>query len=944
MTPKQLIGFILLLSTVFVSSKSSAQTEKQLLKKLRGLRDQDSAAVMANQLLQQARQKHDVPFEARIRLAQAYQAYGSGLEAKALAYGRQGFQLVTVKDTATYVLAGDMVAYMLSRQDKNAEALQMAFKVLRVADAHGWKKESIWAKICVTDIYRAFDDIKHALPYAQQAADEALAMKDTAGYVGALSNLSNLHSAMRGHQPHNLPLAVKEAEITLREPYSHFVKDDFTRARYMTNLGRLYEMTHQLDKAEAILKKSLALIQQKKFTGLEIPALNELATVMNDRHQYQAAINYDLQALAKLPLSQTNRAWQRNIYNRLADAYEGLKNYERALEYTRKGQAIEDSIKAVNQTNIAQETDAKYKADKRLLKADSDARLAHQQRNFILIISGFGLAVLLVIYFSIMARRRKEAELLTEQNKQLARLDAMKSRFFANISHELRTPLTLIMGPTDQLLNQGKALSDDQHRKLLQSVMHNSRKLLGMVNELLDLGKIEARNLPVNLQPVALSSYLQVLYQGFASAAAYKGVYYSMRNTVDKSISVQLDKEKFEKIINNFISNAIKFTPADHTVTVTASFHNDELLVEVADTGSGISPEDLPHIFDRYYQGTRPYQQAEGGTGIGLAIAREFAELLGGKVSVQSQWGQGATFSLRLPLSPALVDEVVTEMPATHEASQLPESNGSQLVMLVEDHPEMAAHISSVLQPIYRVVTARNGIDALHQLENMAALPDLILSDVMMPGMDGFTLLEELKKHSSYFSIPVIMLTALADSKNRLKALNIGVDDYLSKPFTGNELLLRINNLLQNAAARTTKVVNEQPVYEPTPTEPGSIAETEDVVPEVPVPASPADLVWLAQLEELVRKYVGKTDLSIELISVDLAISQRQLFRRIKQLTGLTPNKYIRTIRLQVAREAIESGRYRTIAEIAYAAGFETPAYFNKLFKEAYGRDAGDLL
>nr|WP_255678861.1 ATP-binding protein [Mucilaginibacter sp. UR6-1] len=506
----------------------------------------------------------------------------------------------------------------------------------------------------------------------------------------------------------------------------------------------------------------------------------------------------------------------------------------------------------------------------------------------------------------------------------------MKTSFFANISHELRTPLTLIMGPLDVLVNQ-KILSEEKRNVHLETVWRNSKKLLGMVNELLDLGKIEAGNLPVRLQKVHLLPFIRVLYQGFASAAEHRQIRYSIICNIDDKLIVEVDREKLEKIINNLISNAVKFTPAYGAIYVNAKAKAGRLEFTVANTGTGIHPDDLKHIFDRYYQGSKA--TAEGGTGIGLAISREFTELLGGNIEIENDWGRGVVFKVNLPLT--VLDEVPDraddgdDTDNDEAAAQLP---GTFTVMVVEDHTEMAHYIASILKPNYHVVTVNNGVEALDKLEAMPQPPDLIVSDVMMPLMDGFALLEHLKKHDAYYRIPVVMLTALADAQNKLKALTIGVDDYITKPFLSSELLARVANLLNNVSNRAVESVMVQ----------DEGFDDDDTGEQAA--SSPADLVWLAELEALVRRYVGKTDLNIAMLSYELNISERQLNRRIKAITGLTPNKYIRAIRLQIAREAIDSGKYRTIAEISYAAGFDTPAYFSKLFKAHYGRDVNELL
>lgn len=902
------------------------------------MKSQDSAAMLAKKLIDSARKNNNKPFEARVLLAQSYQAYGIGNEHDALMFSGEATQLATPDDSLTYEKAPIMVAYMLSREAKTVEALNIAFKILKECDSRGWKALSIDCRACIADIYRSIDNPKQALPYAEQASKDALSIKDTAAYIFALSNISNILSERSMSSAANLAKATFLMEQVLDKKYAHSLSD-FSIARYQGNLGRLYLMTSQDKKAEEILMQSLMLSRKGDFKTLEKHNLNELMTMYVDHKEFKKAAQYGEMAVAIQPEAQSNINIQKNIYNHLTDAYKGIGDYKNAFKYNYLYRRLNDSINALDKVRDAAELDKKYQADKRLLIAANQTKLVEVQRNFLIALALVIVIASVISYRWFILKKKREAALLAEEHSQLEKLDAMKTRFFANISHELRTPLTLIMGPANQLI--GFDNFEPDQRNMLQTITRNSKKLLNIVNELLDLGKLEAGKLTVNTKPVALASLIKTLYQGFASAAEYKEIDYRLINAVNSTLFVLLDQEKFEKITNNLIGNAVKFTPHAGVITITAAIKPDVIEFSVANTGTGIQPDDLPYIFDRYYQGKRDHAPLEGGTGIGLAIAREFTELMGGSITVENNWGKGVVFSVVIPLK--VTNELALEMPVDVNVFKFngsgPESTGQQLIMLVEDHHEMAAYITDILRPLYRLVTANNGREALKKLQELSATPSLIISDVMMPEMDGFALLENLKQNPAYCRIPVIMLTALADTRHKLKALHIGVDDYLTKPFLSSELLARAANLINNAAARSgiplpddevTLVTNGQQVEQP--------AEIPDLV------LSPADLLWLEELEALVRKHTGKTDFTLAALSYEMAISERQLFRRIRSITGLTPNKYIRVIRLQIAREAIESGKYRTIAEVSYAAGFDTPAYFGKLFKEHYGRDVNELL
>ncbi|GAA4313714.1 hypothetical protein GCM10023149_09580 [Mucilaginibacter gynuensis] len=925
--PRLLFTGLLSITFSFVSAQTSG--DKLLFDKYKKIKDLDSSEVYAGQLLASAKKNNDKLFEARVLYTRSLKHYTKGNELEALDYATQAHNLTGESDSVTYAKTATMMAYMMSRQGNNVNALKVAFKMLRVTDAKGWKKLSADSRLCIADIYRTMNQAKEAIPYAEQAASDLLAARDTGMYIFALSTLSNIYSQREIQTPANIKTATRYMEIILNEPYVGKVSP-FSKARYLSNLGRLYRMQNQNGKAEQVLLQSLDISRKEKFVAIEKHALNELATVKIDQKKYAEAVKYGQQALNTLANEQSPLKYQIDIYNRLTDAYEGLEDYKQAYLHLKHNRRLEDSLSNTEKNEAATKLSEQFKLDKRLLEASNKAKLLKQQRNFIIVMVIISAAALFALYRWVIYKRKKEADILAEEHRQLAKLDAMKTRFFANISHELRTPLTLIMGPLEQLVNQ-PYINDEQKTNHINSVLRNSKKLLNMLNELLDLGKIEAGSLPVHLQPVNLATFMRVLYQNFASAAEFRHIRYSLISDINEDIVADIDRDKFEKIANNLISNAIKYTPSNGNIFINAGIKDNQIAFSVADNGSGIHPDDMPHIFDRYFQGNREGAPAEGGTGIGLAIAREFTELLKGKITVENNYGKGSLFKVFLPLNisestdttqPAELDETATE-------TLIAASNATQLIMVVEDHREMAGYISAILSPQYKVVTAYNGIEALTLLQTYGELPSLIISDVMMPDMDGFTLLNNLKQHTIYCSIPVIMLTALADDHTKLQALTIGVDDYLTKPFISSELLARAGNLITNAAARSHHHSDSAAEHEPT------IA-----IPEV----SPADFAWLAQIEELVRKYTGKTELNITMLSYDMAISERQLNRRIKQITGLTPNKYIRAIRLQIAREAIESGKYRTVAEISHAAGFDTPAYFSKIFKEHYGRDVNELL
>lgn len=565
------------------------------------------------------------------------------------------------------------------------------------------------------------------------------------------------------------------------------------------------------------------------------------------------------------------------------------------------------------------------------------------------------LLLVLLIYLFVQWRERKlrrqkialeaqiavRTEKIQQQAEDLKALDQIKSRFFANISHELRTPLTLILGPLSVLLKKEKNKTD---RFQLETIERNGQHLLRLVEDILDLSKMDANKLDVIETEVVLQPWIRRVFSAYESQALIQKLTYNFtfQNLGVEDIVVRLDQDKTEKILNNFLSNSLKFTPEGGTLTLHVTKEEKHLVFSVEDTGRGISKKDLAHIFERFYQASN---QAEGGTGIGLAFSKELAALMGGHLTVESIVGKGSTFSFYLPL------KLVDSLPTTHVETFLEEeplpitepfigidavkvtSNKQATIMLVEDNLDMQAYIQGLLSPIYQLIPCHNGQIALDYLnEHRDNLPDLIISDVMMPQMDGFTFLEHCKKEELFRKIPIVMLTARSAIEDKLNALTIGVDDYLTKPFVVDELLIRIQNLLQHAQMRHLAAKEAAVEQEATSNtkEKATLGEN--------------DQLWVKEVEKIALEEVDDPDFDAEALAQKVNMSRRNLQRRLKKTIGLTPGQYIKEVRLQTARSLLERGVYQTIAEVAYASGFSTPYYFSQVYEKRFGKKVSAYL
>lgn len=407
-------------------------------------------------------------------------------------------------------------------------------------------------------------------------------------------------------------------------------------------------------------------------------------------------------------------------------------------------------------------------------------------------------------------RAEEDKGLIEEQKNRLQELDKVKSRFFANISHELRTPLTLINAPLESLINTGK-INDPEVMQTLETASRNGVSLLSLVEEILDLAKLDAGKLELVENPTRLGELIVDILKSYKDVLASKSIHLKFHYQLDQSMAIMLDERKYDKIIRNLLSNALKFTPSGGQISVTieaVEIRGKQMFrTTVSDTGEGIHQDDLPHVFDRYYQSEQPSKKAEGGTGIGLALAKELCELFGGSISTTSELGKGTTFVFDIPLisveQKTIVPLRLEETSKLSQALQVTIEAYNQkfevqkpVLLITEDHPEMRAFIAQTLTPYFEIKQAGNGAVALEILkkENI----DIVISDVMMPIMDGFELLEEIKRDEALHQVSVIMLTARADHEDKLYALTLGIDDYLTKPFNASEFLARIKNILEN--------------------------------------------------------------------------------------------------------------------------------------------------
>lgn len=519
---------------------------------------------------------------------------------------------------------------------------------------------------------------------------------------------------------------------------------------------------------------------------------------------------------------------------------------------------------------------------------------------------------------------------IQQQADELRELDRLKSHFFANVSHELRTPLTLVLG---SLGAARRDRSPDERRQALDVADRNASALLRQVNHLLDLNRLEARRMERHDAVLSLGPFLKRVMGQFESQARYLGLTLRLDDHTPTGQEVYLDADKLETILVNLLSNALKYTSSGGHVGLRVERLARQLQLVVTDTGRGIHPDDLPRIFERFFQTSRPDVPAEGGSGIGLSLVKELCAFLGGTLAVRSEVGVGSEFDVRLPLAegaetpngrvPATTD-VATPLPVLPEPLPLLPSPGlgasRPTVLVVEDHPDMRAYLVDLLRDEFAVETEPDGLRAYERLRG-GFLPDLILSDRMMPGLDGLQLLEKLRAEPDLPLLPFVMLTARVAETDRLEALRVGVDDYLSKPFSADELRARVRNLIENAHRRRAYLTQM------------SASEPDDT----PTAAEAYSLEWLKKAEVQARRCIPDPRFGVGDLADFLALSERQLTRRLRSLTGLSPNQFLQEIRLQATRELLLAQPGIGWKQLSLTVGFQRPDYLRKLYFERFG-------
>ncbi|HKK81486.1 MAG TPA: response regulator, partial [Prolixibacteraceae bacterium] len=562
----------------------------------------------------------------------------------------------------------------------------------------------------------------------------------------------------------------------------------------------------------------------------------------------------------------------------------------------------------------------------------------------------FLLFIIYVIIIMVRNREKMKQELIFERQtaRQIKEVDRLKHQFFMNISHEISTPLSLILGPLDKIMSMD--IKDRVVNTNLELIKRNTVNLKKLVNQLLDYRKLETGNVKLELKRGNLNVFIENIVDTFRFTAEDKDINLTFKS-YQSSVFTYFDADKIEKIVNNLVSNAIKYSRknGDITVALSSVFADDiensnDLIpsldvdqskfkryvkVKVTDNGIGIAPDDISKIFDRFRRIKSNNEAAPQGMGIGLALTKELVKLHNGHLRVRSQIGKGSRFSVFIPFydedSECEDNELYEVASANKEGEDIESSSGFSgnhpIVLIVDDNQDLRSFIRSHFESEYRVVEANNGKEGWKK--SLEKVPDIVISDVMMPVMNGNDLCRMLKKDERTSHIPVIMLSALGANENQLAGIDAGADDYLTKPFDIGLLKAKVDNIFSIRKSLRERYSKEM------------VLKPKDIVL-----ASPNEK-FLKKLIDVVEKNIANEALDVEYLAKGMMVSRTQLYRKIGALTDMSPKEFVRELRLNRAAQIVKQNKMN-ISEVAYSVGFSDVAYFRKCFKDKFGMSASD--
>lgn len=848
-----------------------------------------------------------------------------------------------------------MVNRMLAYYDINkyAECISLGHELLQSQKVKNDSAGIALALKLIGVAYDYVDEHETAIEYYENALAIYIKLEDKDREGGIYHNLAGIYND-EGQIDKSISNYNKAIEIAT------ILKDSTWIATLYVNFGLVY-LKSDNTKAKDLFTKGLNIALSTGSKSTQGFAYQNLASVHVSLEKYALAEKYALKCLELGEYLSIHQLVE-NSHDRLYKIYYKTGKYKKAIEHLKTSQQISDSIYTQNNASLLKEMQAKYESEKKgsendLLRKEAEIQESKLRRrntaiSLLIILFVFLLIGSAVFYRANYVRKQlldkirkqkegaeRDREIIEHQTEKLKEHDIMKSRFFANVSHDFRTPLTLIMGSLDNIKHDTDSQLTYSSLQDLNMGEKNCNKLLFLANEINELNRLDEGSLRLKLKNLNAAEFIKLITDMFSSAADAQLISLYYESTLGRDQIIAADPNHFERIIYNLLTNALKFTPKGGRITVKVQMDTSEgsnmLIVKISDTGKGISKNSLPYVFNRFYQSIKNDYSTREGFGIGLALVKELVTLHSGKISVSSKERVGTTFTLTFPVV-THTSESETVAPEfsydpdmivvdTQEASkeQIEATSPSifsdkvdQTVLIVEDHKEIAEYIDSIISRKYNTLIAPNGKAALEILKNNKV--SLVVTDLMMPWMDGFELVQAIKDNEQLENLPIVVVSARTSQEDKNRVLELGVNDFLIKPFKAEELLLRINNLIKNNEQGNEDLgslfINNE----------GQLKEFEK------------DLV--KKLEDLVVKNISNSRFSVVQLADEMAASERQIYRMIKKLSGKTPYEYIKEVRWQYIEYMLKNKKISTIAEAARSIGMSNVTDFKKQFNKRFNK------
>lgn len=778
--------------------------------------------------------------------------------------------------------------------------------------------------------------------------------------VVSLNGIGNIHLTLDNREAADSVFRVALAG-------EHELNSDLGQAINYANLGAIFEVRGMKDSALVYYQHSMKYNRAAKSTlGISL-CHNHFGRLFEQEGKWEDALReyrnaYDLMiessdswhwlesclalarvnvakgdiTLARIYLERAKKtaeemsSWEHlsEVYRLNYLCYEKQGNCHRALDCYIKSRAFADSVRNEDNLNHVHNLRVNYEKERnfRELSLERENYRMEQRTKNLFLTGSFTILLITVVAIGFLwyALRMK-----SRNQRMLRRMEKVRSNFFTNVTHEFRTPLTVILGLSEQLQKRSIA-SDEETGSTLTTIIRQGRHLLGLVNQLLEVSKVRSEVGEPDWRSGDVVSYVRMIMENYQAYARQRQVdlHFMPSETV---IEMDFVPEYFSKITRNLLSNSLKFTPKGGRVTVKMEKNSDYLVIRVADTGCGISPEDLPHIFKTFYQGEN--SRADIGTGIGLALVRQMTECMDGTIRAESNEGKGTEITVTLPLKHGdslwmkwlpgkKPDGNMTPLFAINEDAELletmPTAGDAALpsILIVEDNADISYYIGGLLKDNYRLLYARDGEEGLEKAKEY--VPDLIITDLMMPEKNGYELCRDIRDSEILNHIPIIIITAKCGAGNRVQGLDVGADAYLEKPFDADELNVRIVRLLEQRRMLREKYSN-------------ALHEGKEQTVEL----CSADKNFLTRLNDVIYSMMGNHDLNSEMVADKMCMSLSQLNRKVKAITGFNSSGYILQMRLDKAKRLLTSTD-TPIGDIALKCGFPEISYFSRIFKQTF--------